>query len=224
MAMIAATIRVVSTMLTVSLLLAGQAMVVQSEEIRVSNWVPNVGSVGQPLGDMWEFKCPTGGSFSARVDTKDDTDAGTARIDPVLIVHDQDGNILAIGDDELTCTFPPVCGFACPQVVNVACDTQVSSDRNSKHGAGRHHNERLYLVVRDFGAGTLGQPCESGGGYELTLEVSDRKGNQLNRRDVDLGGGSRRNVPDFALDAGLARRGPLLDDENVPAGAPYKKD
>jgi hypothetical protein len=109
-------------------------------------------------------------------------------------------------------------------VVNVACDIGLHSNRpNSKNGDDRRRDEKLHLIVRDFGGANIGTPCDNGGGYELTLEVFDRRGNQVSTKDVDLGGGPKRNVPDFALDAGLARRGPLLDDENVPAGAPYKK-
>ena len=75
---------------------------------RRSNWVPNVGLLDfggddfnsgraeQPLGDMWTFRCPSGGTVSASVDTKDDTDEFTADIGPVLLVIDGSGHLLVL--------------------------------------------------------------------------------------------------------------------------------
>jgi hypothetical protein len=72
--------------------------------------VPNVGQLNvegeQPLGDLWTFKCPKGGTVNVSVDTKDDTDAAQSDIDPVLLVVDGAGNLLAIGDDDVDCTYP----------------------------------------------------------------------------------------------------------------------
>src|SRR5438876_462737 len=68
-----------------------------------SNHVPNVGILAdgeQPLGDMWTFNCPAGGSVVASVDTKDDTDLGTATLDPTLELLDGNGVEIADVDDE----------------------------------------------------------------------------------------------------------------------------
>jgi hypothetical protein len=70
-----------------------------AEPISRSNWVPNVGQLNvegeQPLGDLWTFRCPEGGTVNVSVDTKDDTDAAQSDIDPVLLVVDGAGNLLA---------------------------------------------------------------------------------------------------------------------------------
>ena len=196
--------------LTVTAALVAGSSMASAEPLHRSNWVPNVGELGaaeQPLGDMWTFKCPPGGTVSAAVDTKDDTDDGRSDIDPMLVVLDGQGNLLGFGDDEEGCTYPPVCGFDCPSV-RVACGE-----------AGRHS-----IVVRDFGASKATRsPCQEGGGYTLTLEVRDASGRQLPETKVALGGGSRRSVPGWALKQGAARAGPLLDDENVPTGVKADK-
>jgi hypothetical protein len=73
------------------------------------------------------------------VDTKDDTDAAQSDIDPVLLLVDGRGNLLALADDDIDCSYPPVCGFFCPSIAAVAC------------GRGENHS----LVVRDFGAADI---------------------------------------------------------------------
>jgi hypothetical protein len=81
--------------------LAAAAPQASSEPISRSNWIPNVGQLNvegeQPLGDLWTFKCPTGGTVNVSVDTKDDTDDAQADIDPVVLVVDGAGNLLASG-------------------------------------------------------------------------------------------------------------------------------
>ena len=183
--------------------LAVLASEASAEPIDRSNWVPNVGQLNipgeQPLGDLWTFKCPKGGSVTAFVETKDDTDLAQSDIDPVLVVVDGQGNVLASGDDDFACFYPPVCGFQCPRVDNVACG------KDGKHS----------IIVRDFGA--AGTPsCQEGGGYNLTVEVFDSSVSQLSERRVDLGGGPKRDVPKYALEFGKAPTGPALDDEDVP--------
>jgi hypothetical protein len=167
-------------------------------EIHRSNWVPNVGLLfefpngdsdededEQPLGDMWTFNCPSGGIVFASVDTN--TDQGTSDIDPVPLVVDGAGNALIFGDDELACTYPPVCGFRCPAV-------------QANCGTGRRHS----LIVRDEGkpvpAGRV--PCQEGGGYELTVEVFNANEGQVSASNVNLGGGPQRNVPGGRLRGG----------------------
>lgn len=181
---------------------------VSAEEIQRSNWLPNVGSLQedeQPLGDMWTFRCPRGGSATVFVDTKDDTDTGESEVDPILYVVDGNGTVLASADDNATCTYPPVCGFQCPEVTSVRCGEE---DKNNRHG----------IIVRDFGTATTGDTfCEEGGGYNLVVEVLDADGNQVRERAVRLGGGPDRKVPRWALALGKAPVGPALDDEDVPS-------
>lgn len=181
-----------------------------AEPISRSNWVPNVGQLNvegeQPLGDLWTFRCPRGGTVNVAVDTKDDTDTAQADIDPVLLLVDGAGNLLAFADDDVGCTYPPVCGFACPSATAVACGSD-----------GKHS-----VIVRDFGAAdATGAPCQEGGGYGLTVEVFTRDGRQVPERLVDLGGGPRRNAPKWAVELGKAPVGPALDDEDVPQGLEF---
>jgi len=174
-----------------------------------SNHVPNVGILAdgeQPLGDMWTFNCPAGGSVVASVDTKDDTDLGTSTLDPILELLDGNGVEIAFGDDENRCTYAPTCGFACPAIGG--------THGTASCGAGGTFS----LIVRDFG----NSGCNGGGGYELTVDVFDASGNQLSQEQVGLGGGPSRGVPDWAVTEGKAPVGPALDDENVPARSPAK--
>jgi hypothetical protein len=146
---------------------------------------------------MWTFRCPHGANVSISVNTKDDTDTGRSDIDPVLLLIDGAGNLLEFADDNVDCTYEPVCGWSCPEVTHVRC------------GQGERHS----IVVRDFGesvASDIAPPCQEGGGYELTVEVFQGSG------PFALGGGPHREVPDFALREGKAPVGPVLDDEDVP--------
>jgi hypothetical protein len=200
-------------------LLPGEADAWPPPPTKRSNHVPNVGELAQeeqPLGDMWTFFCPAGGYVVASVDTKDDTDLGTSNIDPILELLDGNGAEIAFGDDENTCTYPPVCGYDCPALrdandnPNVACGDLGSSGLHS-------------LIVRDYGtAENTGDHCDGGGGYELTVDVFDASGNQLSQEDVALGGGPSRGVPDWAVVEGKAPVGPALDDENVPERSPAR--
>src|SRR3989442_14201262 len=111
------------------LLFPRQAVAHPPPPTKRSNPGPNVGELAsgeQPLGDMWTFNCPAGGSVVASVDTKDDTDLGTATMDPILELLDGNGIEIANGDDENTCTYPPVCGFACPQLTDSQGNTRVA--------------------------------------------------------------------------------------------------
>ena len=194
------------------LLFPGQAVAHPPPPTKRSNHVPNVGELAsgeQPLGDMWTFNCPAGGSVVASVDTKDDTDLGTATLDPILELLDGNGVEIADGDDENRCTYPPVCGFACPQLHDSLGNTRVACGDGGTSGL---HS----LIVRDFG----NSGCNGGGGYELTVDVFDASGNQLSQEEVALGGGPSRGVPDWAVTEGKAPVGPALDDENVPLRSP----
>ena len=174
-----------------------------AQEVHRSNWVPNVGALLNEGEQPWTFICPDGGSVSILVDTKDDSDTAGSDIDPLLFVLDGEGNIIALADDNFRCTYMPVCGYACPQVVDVAC------------GEGGRHS----AIVRDFGFAALrGVDCDQGGGYDLFVKVVSGTGDPLNERAVQLGGGPSRQVPKWALDDGKAPEGPALDDEDVPVG------
>src|SRR6267378_2322014 len=195
-------------------LFPGEAVAWPPPPTKRSNHVPNVGRLAigeQPLGDMWTFNCPAGGSVVASVDTKDDTDLGASTLDPILELLDGNGVEIADGDDENTCTYRPVCGFACPQLHDFRGNRRVAcGDRGP---SGLHS-----LIVRDFGVSL----CNGGGGYELTVDVFDASGRQLSQEEVALGGGPSRGVPDWAVDEGKAPFGPALDDENVPIRSPDK--
>jgi len=184
-------------------MLPGQAYAWPPGPAHRSNHLPNVGALAsgeQPLGDMWTFYCPDGGTVVASVDTKDDTDLTTSTLDPILELIDPDGNEIATGDDENACTYAPVCGFACP-AFRAPCGSS----------AGVHS-----LIVRDYGQ----SGCNGGGGYELTVDVFDADGNELTPDSIGLGGGASRGVPYWAVDEGKAPVGPALDDENVPRRSP----
>jgi hypothetical protein len=179
-----------------------------AEGIIRSNWIPNVGQLNtpgeQPLGDLWTFRCPRGGTVTIVVDTKDDTDTpdldSRSDIEPVFMVVDGAGNLLVFAHGETGCAYPPVCDANCPLVNELACGSD-----------GKHS-----IIVRDFGVTTAATPCQEGGGYNLHVEVFGPDGRSLPSRIVDLGGGPRRQVPGWALDLEKAPVGPALDDEDVP--------
>jgi hypothetical protein len=175
-----------------------------ADEIHRSNWLPNVGErEGLPLGDMWTFRCPPGGRFSVSVDGRDDTDTGESLVDPLLEVVDGNGNNLAFADDEIECTYRPVCGFSCPALNRVRC------------GDGDRHS----IIVRDYGTASVsGDFCAGGGGYDLLLTVYGPTGHEWSEESTELGGGSFRQLPRWVtlrLPA-LGPIGPVLDDEDVP--------
>jgi hypothetical protein len=189
-----------ATSLIAALVMTGAAA---ADEVNRSNWVPNVGNLNleageQPLGDLWTFRCPAGATVSLSVDTKDDTDVGQSLIDPVLLVVDPSGNLVALADDEVNCTYLPVCPFNCPSAQGIPC------------GKGGTYS----VVVRDYGA----SDCVGGGGYELTLTVDGGAGGREPKPGVSLGGGPGRHVPPWAVALGKAPVGPALDDEDVPHG------
>ena len=194
---------VVTAFLTFGMSIQGHAW--EQKTIERGNWVPNVGELDfeakeQPLGDMWTFVCPPGGTFKLSIDTKDDTDINKADIDPVAVVLDGRGNEIGYGDDEIHCKYEPVCGYGCPSV-EATC------------GKGEVHS----ILVRDYGtATTSGDYCQEGGGYKLGLEVRDVTGRRVPAHYIKLGGGARRNVPGWALKQGIAPVGPALDDEILP--------
>lgn len=176
-----------------------------SEEVRRTGWVPNVGALEDgepPLGDLWTFRCPPGGSFRMSVDTKDDDDQGGAGIDPVLGVISGNGQLVASADDEQACTYDPLCGFGCPAVEAGLC------------GPGANHS----IIIQDRGDATsTDEACRGGGGYDLVLEVFNVNGVPLPQGRVRLGGGAAaQSQPRWLREAGFTLRGPRLDDTALP--------
>src|SRR5262245_16238360 len=157
---------------------------VQAAPVTRREWVPGNGS----QGDLWTFSCPGGGHFTATVDNLG------AALEPYFSVSDGTGGFVAFADDDVPCTFPPTCGFACPQVVNVPC------------GSGSTHSIRI-------AAATSGGGCETGAGYVLTLEVFNSGGASIDPKQVKLGGGAKRKVPSWYDPDRLLQTGPALDDE-----------
>jgi hypothetical protein len=189
--------------LVAALVMTGTAA---ADEVNRSNWVPNVGNLDleageQPLGDLWTFRCPAGATVGLSVDTKDDTDFDLSNLDPILLVIDPSGNLVAFADDEVPCTYLPICGFACPSAQGIPC------------GKGGTYS----VVVRDYG--TTG--CVGGGGYELTLTVNGGASGREHKPGAGLGGGPGRHVPPWAVALGKAPVGPALDDEDVPHGLEF---
>ena len=109
------------------------------------------------MGDIWGFYVRRAGVFDITVDTREDSNRnfGPPRIrgsksglDPAFVLVDANGNIMGEGDDEMTCTVTPECGWACPSL------EQVELPRGS-----------YKLVVFDY---TGGDSC-IGGGYTLKM-------------------------------------------------------
>ncbi len=197
--------RLIRVLTIVGLTLSLSSLGVWASETYRNSFLPNVGDIDideeAPLGDMWTFNCPAGGHVSIEVDTQDDSDQGRARIDPLMFLVDGQGNLVASADDNMDCTYEPICGFACPELDHISC------------GTGLRHS----IIVRDFGTATTNnRRCRFGGGYTLEIEVHDSQGNRLVGDDLGLGGGPLRSVPDWALDTFIAPVGPALDDEGVP--------
>lgn len=180
----------------------------------VQGWVPNNGVLCSEdrsrglcstqtetyLGDMWTFRCPSGGTAFIWVDTKDDTDTVESCIDPVAHVFNSNGLLLASGDEDSTCSFLPVCGYQCP-----------------KFGLACVGNRRYSVVVRDFGDATVtAEQCDKGGGYILHVTIFDRNGLRVKPHRVKLGGGPARAVQKW-MKSRHPTKGPLLDDEAVPS-------
>ncbi|MDP3794923.1 MAG: hypothetical protein Q8R13_03280 [bacterium] len=166
---------------------------------------PNVGGLDGfqlPQGDGWLFTCPRGGTVSFRVDTTADTldinQAAASTIDPLAYILDEKGQLVAYADDSDACTYPPVCGYACPA---------------AKVGCGE--GERHLLVVRDYGlASDSGTQC-TGGGYELHLEVWDAAGRSLPSFKLLLGAGKKTFLPPILREMGVGIT-PALNNEGVP--------
>jgi hypothetical protein len=108
-------------------------------------------------GDEWAFVGNTGDLVAFEVDTRDDTNEGTSKLDALAILIRPDGTFAIWGDDNASCSRPPVCGYACPRVENFKLD---------QTGHWR-------IVVQDLGATLTGVYC-TGGGYNLSLRGPSR--------------------------------------------------
>jgi len=180
--------------LALTTLLAGADSTGQFLPVIIANTIPRSSSPNGILGDAWTFRCPKGGTFSASVDTFDDDGQENATLAPFLQVDDGEGNPVVFADEDVACTFPPVCGAGCPFVTDVPC------------GAKDPH---LLRIGSSYGGG-----C-GGGGYQLTLAVKDSKGVAVEPKKIRLGGGAARKLPKlFDLD-GARREGPALNDEYI---------
>ncbi len=177
--------------------------VVRGQEVLRTNYIPS-GDYNQGIvGDMWTFLCPPGGSVSAAVDTKNDTGNGKSNLNLRFEVADRRGNLLALGDEEMDCTYDSVCGYSCPRVVDLVC------------GLGNPHTIAIYSHPSNASNSLTGQLCKGGGGYDLIISAVNRNGVQLKEGALALGGGARRFAPSWS--GGVGKFGPALDDEGVPS-------
>ena len=164
-----------------------------AQPVFVSGWVPNNGVIaaGKPfVGDLYSFKCPPGFDFDVRVDTRDDGDNSTSNVDLKLGIFDSLG-FVAEFDDELTCTYPPVCGHQCPLALVVLCT-----------------NSPMSLVIRDVGTADItGTKCSQGGGYELRLSLFDSIGNEVPVEFINGIGNESPSLNDEAVPSFVA--GPI---------------
>lgn len=147
--------RAVAWSLTCCLGVAGSAMAQQPTRT-VLQTVPTSDPdhpSGLIQGDEWGFAGHVGDVVTVQVDTRDDTYQGTSTLDPLMLLLRPDGSLAAFGDDEVTCSRPPVCGFACPLLANFTLD----------------QTGRWIVVVQDLGGATNTGVFCTGGGYNLSL-------------------------------------------------------
>jgi hypothetical protein len=174
-----------------------------SQEVLRTNYVPS-GDYSQGIvGDLWKFTCPPGGSVSVAVDTKNDNGNGTSNLNLRFEIADRRGNLLAVADEDMDCQYTSVCGYDCPQVVDLAC------------GLGNPHTIVIYSHPSNAANSHTGQLCTGGGGYDLSVSAVNRKGVNVKERVLALGGSAKRFTPPWAGGVGL--QGPALDDEGVPS-------
>lgn len=169
-----------------------------AEQVVRRNWVP--GGNYPDRGDLWTFKCPSGGSVTASVQTVVDlSSTNVAAIDPLFVIFDATGTAVGSADDTVVCAVPSACGFSCPS-------------GTSPCGQGVHS-----IVVRTSGSGGDDR-CAHGGGYVLTIETFNANGDPQPASKLKLGGGPKYKVPKalLAVDADVGSGGPAIDDGRVP--------
>ena len=106
------------------------------------------------IGDVWTFVVPEPGApVRIGVDTRDDNGDGTSNLDPVAFLFDETGaTFFGVGDDEVSCTRAPVCGFACPQIGPLFLPPGTYK-----------------VVIRDFDTATATDAQCIGGAYVLSV-------------------------------------------------------
>lgn len=109
---------------------------------------------GLVQGDEWVFDGVAGDTVAIGVDTRDDTGDGTSNLDPVVALVRPDGSVAATGDDEVACSRPPRCGYACPLLQAITLD----------------QTGRWTIAVLDFGS----SGCR-GGAYNLMVTGTTEK-------------------------------------------------
>ncbi len=165
-----------------------------------SNWIPSGGYSDGAIGDLWTFTCPPRGSVSIWIDTLDDTGSGESNLDPAIEVVDRLGHLVALANNNASCTNTPVCANSrspCARLFRAAC------------GTGNPHS----IVVYSIPSAT----CTGGGGYKLWVATMARSGKVSPSSAVQLGGGTARLAPRWAPD--ITKILPALDNEGVPSFA-----
>ena len=165
-----------------------------------SNWIPSGGYSDGAIGDLWTFKCPPNGRVSIWVDTIDDTGNGQSNVDPAIEVVDRLGHLVALANNNASCTNTPVCANSpspCARVLRALC------------GTGNPHSIVVYSTPLTI--------CTGGGGYKLWVATKTRLGKLTPSSAIGLGGGAIRITPTWARD--IPRIPPALDNEGVPSFA-----
>lgn len=165
-----------------------------------SNWIPSGGYSEGAIGDLWTFNCPPKGSVSIWVDTVDDTGNEQSNVDPSIEVVDRLGHLVALANNNASCTNTPVCASSpspCARVLRAVC------------GTGNPHSIVVYSTPSTI--------CTGGGGYKLWVATKTRLGKLTPSSAIRLGGGTMRVTPIWARD--IPRIPPALDNEGVPSFA-----
>lgn len=132
---------------------------------------------GFSQGDIWTFQAKAGSEVDIRIDTRGDNTDLTSNLDAVVFLRAPDGSYVAAGDDEVTCSRTPVCGFQCPLI----------------HDYLLPQSGTYAIVVRDFGS--VGDRACHGGGYNLVLTSEDPSvAKTLQFRTDDGGIDERKNA------------------------------
>jgi hypothetical protein len=161
-------------------------------------------------GDIYTFNCPRSATIEIRVDTKDDGD-GRAHIDPHLWVYDGTGAVgFREGDDEIACTYQPVCGPA---------DDDDDFYQCARVAFTCGPNNPYTIIVTDSGPhpGDVGSDrvCTGGGGYKLTVSASAGDGGEtVSKKSLKFSGRDVK-LPDW-LAGKTPAQAPLIDDGQVP--------
>jgi len=165
-----------------------------------SNWIPSGGYSDGAIGDLWTFNCPPTGSVSIWVDTIDDTGTGQSNVDPAIEVVDRLGHLVALANNNASCTNTPACASSpspCARVLGAAC------------GTGNPHSLVVYSTPSTI--------CAGGGGYKLWVATATRLGRVSPSSAIGLGGGTQPIAPTWAAD--IAKIPPAFDNEGVPSFA-----